>query len=391
MAKSSLLLQIVNASVKAEQEFKRSQAAQVRANSRYAAVMDREEKRAWLEEMQDEADSRTEDLEQQLEDIDGILEASLDHDDFYDLEQLRRHVKHPEFNSPHQAPLEPVRMELLPNEPIYKDPVWGRILPRTARESTNLRALEKFKAKHSKWQEKYNEILDKNSEESANWAMREKVRLEKLRKDEEKYKDKCLQAEIEIQKANSELDQVIRGLPLGDQNAVETYTHLVLAESEYPDDLHPGTDLSFDPVTRELNLNIKVAEPKTIPRVSSYRFQKSSGEILERPQTQKDVRERYQRFVCNVVLRTIHEVLEADRTHVVHLVSVSASVRHISPGTGQETETVILNVSTSREEFVRLDLRRVVPFAALEGMGASMSKNMVSLTPASKAKSVRKS
>ena len=391
MAKSNLLLQIVNASVKAEQEFKRSQAAQARANSRYAAVMDREEKRAWLEEMQDEAEGMTEDLEQQLEDIDTILEFTLQNDDFYDLEQLRRHVKHPEFSSPHQAPLEPVQTEPLPDEPIYKDPVWGRLLPRSARESTNLKALEKFKATHSKWQEKYKEILAKNAEESANWAKRDKVRLEKLRIHKEKYDDKCLQNEIEIQKANSELDQVIRGLPLGEKGAVETYTNLVLAESEYPDDLHPDSDVSFDPVTRELTLIVKVADPNSIPRVASYRFQKSSGEILEKLQTQKDVRERYQRFVCNIVLRTIHEVLEADRNKVIHLVSVSASVKHVSPGTGQETETALLSVSTSREQFALLDLGRVVALAALEQMGASISKNMVSLTPASKTKAVRKS
>jgi len=63
----------------------------------------------------------------------------------------------------------------------------------------------------------------------------------------------------------------------------------------------------------------------------------------------------------------------------------------VSPGTGQETETALLSVSTSREQFALLDLGRVVALAALEQMGASISKNMVSLTPASKTKAVRKS
>jgi restriction system protein len=165
----------------------------------------------------------------------------------------------------------------------------------------------------------------------------------------------------------------------------------VLAESDYPDDLHPDFDLSFDPITRELTLKVRVADPDGIPRVASYRFQKSTGEILEKLQSQKDFKERYQRYVCNVVLRSIHEVLEADRTNVIQSVSASAWVKHFSPGTGKETETVLLNVSTSRSEFGQLDLKRVVALSALEAMGASVSKNMVNLVPASQAKSVKKS
>jgi restriction system protein len=391
MAKSNLLSQIVKASVKAEQEFRRAQAAQARASSKYAAVMDREEKRAWLEEMQDEAEGMTEELEQQLEDIDGILESTLDHDDFYDLEQLRRHVKHPDFSSPHQVQLEPVKVEPLPSEPIYEEPKWLRILPRSARESATLRASEKFKVKHAKWQKKHTEVKAINKKEAESWDRNEKDRLDSLSKAEEKYKAKCLQNEIEIQKANAELDQVIRGLPLGDPNSVETYIYLVLAESDYPDDLHPDFDLSFDPITRELTLKVRVADPDGIPRVASYRFQKSTGEILEKLQSQKDFKERYQRYVCNVVLRSIHEVLEADRTNVIQSVSASAWVKHFSPGTGKETETVLLNVSTSRSEFGQLDLKRVVALSALEAMGASVSKNMVNLVPASQAKSVKKS
>jgi restriction system protein len=154
--------------------------------------------------------------------------------------------------------------------------------------------------------------------------------------------------------------------------------------------MNPDCEVSFDPITRELSLSLQIAEPNTFPKVASYRFQKSTGEILEKLQTQKDFKERYQRFVCSVVLRSIHEVLESDRNGVIHMVTASVWVRHVSPGTGKETDTVLLNVSTSREEFVELDLKKVVPLAALEQMGASLSKNMVGLVPVSKAKSVRR-
>ena len=390
MAKTSLLLQIVNASVKAEKEFRRSQAAQARAISRHASMMDREERRAWLEEMQDEAENMTLELEQQLEDIDDILDFTLGHDDYFDLEQLRRHVKHPQFSSKHQAHLEPAKVLPLPIEPVYKEASWLKVIPRSARESATKNALEKFSVKHSKWEADYAEVMATNSKEAKIWEKNENSRIKSLMRDEEKYKAKCLEAEIEIQRANAELDQVIRGLPLGDKDAVETYTRLVLAESEYPDGMNPDCEVSFDPITRELSLGIQIADPNTVPKVASYRFQKSTGEILEKLQTQKDFKERYQRYVCNVVLRSIHEVLESDRNGVIHMVTAVGWVRHVSPGTGQEADTVLLNVSTSREEFVELDLKRVVPLAALENMGASLSKNMVGLIPASTAKSVRK-
>ncbi len=394
MGRKSLLVQVVRASQQAAREAERSRIANARAQARYQAAASREEKRAWIEDMQDEAESLTDELEDQLAEIDEILEATLDRDDYFELENLRKSVAHPEFSSKSSTPENPPVSLDLPGAPIEKAPFalrfLGWILPETVKQNLLAASKAKFLASYESWQIELADVEKQNHDSVEKWQKREQKRQEKLAADEAKYKEECLAREIEIQKANGELDALIAGLPKGKKDAVETYAELVLGESEYPEGVAPEYEVSFDEMSRELSIEISLAQPSAIPDTATYRFQKSSGEILEKKQTLKEIKSRYEKYVGSSVLRTMHEVLEADRGNVIRLISVVASVDHVSQSTGKQTRTNLVEVATDRESFLAIDLKNVVAIETLSHLGAGLSKNMVNLSPVQSGRSIRK-
>lgn len=394
MGRSSLLVQVVRASQQAARQAERARIANARAQARYQAAASREAKRAWVEDMQDEAESLTDELKDQLAEIDSILEATLEKDDYFELENLRKSVAHPAFSSKNSNPENPPTLVDLPVEPVEKPSIvlklFGWMLPQSTKQKLLESSKAAFLARLEKWKLELEVVQKQNLESTEMWQKREQERVERLTADEVRYKDECLAREIEIQKANAELDALIAGLPKGKKDSVETYAELVLGESEYPDAVGPEFEVSFDELSRELAIELRLAEPSAIPDVAGYRFQKSSGEILEKKQTLKEIRSRYESYVGSTVLRTMHEVLEADRGNVIRLISVVASVDHISPSTGKLTRTNLVEVATDRESFASIDLRNVVALETLTHLGAGISKNMVNLTAVQSGRSIRK-
>jgi restriction system protein len=394
MGRNSFLVQVVRASQQAARETERARVANARAQARYQAAASREEKRALAEALQDEAESMTDELEGQLAEIDEILWETLLKDDYFELENLRKNVAHPTFLSNNSTPEKQPSLLDLPAEPIEKPPavlkLFGWLLPLSAKQNFLDSSKAKFLTRFENWKLDLAEAEKQNHDLLDKWQKREQKRLEKLGADEAKYKDDCLAREIEIQKANAELDALIAGLPRGKKDAVETYAELVLGDSEYPEGVGPEFEVSYDELSRELAIELRLASPSAIPDVAGYRFQKSSGEILEKKQTLKEIKSRYEQYVCNAVLRTMHEVLEADRGNVVRLISVVAFVDHVSASTGTLTRTNLVEVATDRESFLAIDLKNVVAIETLSHLGAGLSKNMVSLTPVQSGRSVRK-
>jgi restriction system protein len=394
MGRSSFLVQVVRASQKAARDAERARIRNARAQARYAAEASREARRAWIEDMQDDAGSQTEEIQEQLHEIDNILIATLKKDDYFNLEKLRKNVAHPEFMSKHYTPeAEPV-YELPEPKPEFKQPlslsIFGWVLPGGTKEKIQKRAESSHQVKLDEWEASVNSLNATNAKIREGWLAREEQRVKNLAEDEKNYRAECLAHEIEIQKANAELDELIQGLPKGKKQAVETYVELVLSESDYPGELEPEYEVEFDELNRELTVNLKLHHPLAIPDTASFRFQKSTGEIVEKKQTQKEVRARYEGYVGNSVLRTIHEILEADRDGVVRLVSFSAYVEHVSPGTGQMTKATLVQVATDRDKFMAINLNNVVALETLGHLGAALSKNMFALTPVPAGKSVRK-
>jgi restriction system protein len=108
--------------------------------------------------------------------------------------------------------------------------------------------------------------------------------------------------------------------------------------------------------------------------VKAYKYVASKADITSTNLTAKAQRDRYAAAVSAVTLRLVHEVLEADRENKIWAISLTVGVDRISPATGNPETVPLVAVACSREVFTGMELSNVEPTAALDHLGAAVSK-----------------
>jgi restriction system protein len=77
--------------------------------------------------------------------------------------------------------------------------------------------------------------------------------------------------------------------------------------------------------------------------------------------------------IAQVALRTIHEIVEADRGALATRVSLNGIVDTVDRRTGRSVRPCLVSVRTDRETFAAIKLRRVDPIACLRHLQAALS------------------
>jgi len=362
----------------AQRAAERAQLAAVRASEADRKRLEKEASAAHVAAMQAEVDQRNADLRDQYAEIDGLLSATLDVDDFVDLEKLRVLVGHPPFprvdlrvplRAPAEIPDPPLPVRYAPEEPV------GMFGKKRKMAEAQAASEARYAADYYVWQAAAAAVPQQRAAQEQAYATAEQQRRARLAFEESKYAQECEARESTAAQQNAELDQLITGLGYGTVEAVQEYVGIVMANSVYPEWFPVETSATFDPETAELSLRVIIPGPDQVPTTKTYRYVKASDEIAASPLAAKDLKDRYAGIVHNVALRSIHEVYEADRRGLIHGVSLELGTETINPATGRETYVQFLAVAVSRDEFLKLDLTAVVPAATLDHLRAVVSKN----------------
>lgn len=367
----------------AERERKRAE----REQERQMRALDREMQAAHVEAQKAEAEFRNSELVKSRSQMEQILHAGLSQQIEVDLESLRQRPQHPPFPHPELTLPAPVQANLAPPrpEPVLNDPTATGIgLLRGKRGQAKLqeKAQARFEEDHARWREeasRYHADVEAAEEEQAKL---ETARLAKLKAAEEKFAAECAERESLVDAQNAELDELISGLAFGLGDAVDAYLQMVLAESRYPEDFPVSHEVSFDQPSGELALMVFVPDPRELDMAKSYRYVKASDEIASTALSQKAQRELFADAVVNTALRSVHEVFAASQAGVVQTVACQVGAETLSPATGVQEFVPLLAVSASREVFLSFNLAAVEPMATMQHLGASVSKNMIALSPA---------
>jgi len=225
------------------------------------------------------------------------------------------------------------------------------------------------------WQAAVDLLPAQRIAQTAAYEKAEQARTQALASATKEYEAECAQRDRDAAERNETLDHLITGLGYGTVEAVQEYVGIVLANSVYPEFFPVEHAAEFDPSTAELTLRVTIPGPDAVPTVKAYRYIKSSDEISETQQSQKDSRDRYARIVNAVALRSVHEVFEADRRGLIRSISLELGTDTISPATGRETYIPFVAVAVDRGSFGELELSAIVPAATLQHLGAVVSKN----------------
>lgn len=373
----------------------RAAAQAIRASDAERKRAEKEAREAHLAAMEAEVDRRNAELDQVYDHLECLLEATLDVDDFIDLNTLRRKVAHPPFDRADlQRPLvKPADVSevrpptlLIPAEPRGLRALFGK--------KKYLLAVERARQEHDaamvKWHQSDQERLQRNDVAAEEHRRADAKRIGALNTEKARYSRECEKRENEVKSHNDEVDTLINDRAYGAPQAIQEYVSIVMANSVYPTHFQATHTFIFDGDNAELKLRVLVPGPDTVPTVKAYKYVKASDEIVEVPLPLKICKERYGGAVNQVALRSLHEVFEADRRGTIKTISLEVGTETIHPATGRATYVPFVAVGAERDTFSSFDLSNVVPSATLERLGASVSKSPFDLVAAN-SKGVRRS
>jgi len=323
---------------------------------------------AYTEKMKAIADEQNSELTAIYEDIDGLLEHTLGIDDFVDLESLRRKN---DFDPKELGmPLPTPKLDPLPPEPIFEAPpkpkgIFGR---KKKLALATAEAQEAFDNAHSTWQSEVNKIQLSYEKRQREHAALERDRIQRLGEAQ-------LAFEREVSEHNEYLDQFINNLGYGTVEAIEEYVSIVVSNSVYPEHFLVNHTFNYEPSTAELRMRVVIPEPSRITNIKTYKYQKSSDEIVSTTLSNKAQKDRYNGAVHQVAIRTFHEIFEADRRGLIKSISLEVGTEAPLPSTGNIDFIPFVAAAAEREAFMEYDLSSIVVIETLKHLGAAISKN----------------
>lgn len=375
---------------RAEQAQRAAERLQVQLSRATAAErkrLEKEAREAHVAAMEAKAEERNRKLSEVYAEIDSLLAATLDLDDYVDLETLRVVVVHPLFDRPElQVAAPKPSLFADPPRPIFVAPDEPTGLFRLFSKKKHAEAVAKAQEDHEKalaeWQAKLEQSKARHRAALEAHTQAEARRVATLEAERGRYARECAAREAQAAERNKQLDEFIVNLGYGTPEAVQEYVSIVLSNSVYPEHFSVTHEFEFEPSSAELRLRVLVPGPEKIPEVKAYKYTKSTDEITAASLSQKLCRDRYANAVHQVALRSIHEVFEADRRGLIKTISLTVGTDTIDPATGRQTRVPFVVVAAERESFLEFNLSAVVPALTLDRLGAAVSKNPYGLVAA---------
>jgi restriction system protein len=356
------------------------------ADERDRAAWGKEVKAAHVRSQEAEVDLMNAEINDILNELDVLLEATIEVDDYIDLKALLRSEATTPFDRPElEEAAPPPLAPRFPNEPKFREPsqpkgFFGKKkkLAAAIQNETEVHA-----AAHKEWEKAVANLQDGHKADIHLHAEREAVRVETLAAEKKRFL-------LEIETNNANVESFITNLSYGDADAIQEYIALVVENSNYPDHFPVGHEFSFDPSTAELHMQVSIPSPNEFPAVKSYKYVKASDEIRATDLSVAERKKRYCSAIYQVTIRSLHEVFEADRRDLIQTISLEVGTIEKEPATGKTEFLPFVGVSASKGPFMEFDLAGLVPFATLKHLGAAISKDPLNLVSAD-VKGIRKS
>ncbi len=340
---------------------------------RWADRQSREGERHRREASKALAAERTAEAGRALEALDRTLAHTLSVDDAIDWEKLKDTSAF--ATPPPVAPPAPTNSPEPSREDDRYRPNLGFLdrLFATRRAAKEARAVAMWQKDRDEWNTR-----KQQAEEAHRGAVRE---FEEQHAEWKAEKSRYLEAQRQQNAAVDEQRQRYRDR---DPRAIEQYCDMVLSRSEYPDWMPKEFELSYVKETGTLLVAYSLPSIDVMPRLREVAYVQSRNEMRERELTDAQARKLYDAVIYQIVLRTVHEIIEADQVEGVRSVVFNGYVTAVDPATGRTATTCILSLHASREEFVEIDLAHVDPracFRALKGVGSSKLHSMAAVAP----------
>jgi restriction system protein len=319
----------------------------------------RDRQRLYVEARTANSAAANADLRARLSDLDTLLLSTLDVDDHIDLDRFKKPVAVPPFDPG------PLGRQL-------PEPLWDSFAPPNP-TGIGKTGLGKILGAERLAQQHNVAARQAYQEARARWVDAETRRLRQLAAREQAYAESTRKYEARINAYNAEVDRFAAAVAGADPSSVVEYFAMVLGNSVYPDDFPQHFRLAYLPKQRHLMIEYHLPPVEVIPVVREYRYDPVRDDVTGVPRDASEVRHRYAQVIAQVALRTVHEIVEADRGALVAKILFNGIVDTIDRRTGRAVRPCLVSVRTDRETFAAIKLRRVDPIACLGHLRAELS------------------
>jgi len=295
--------------------------------------------------------------------LEGLLRGALEVDDFFEIQSLRAAPEIPPFRPGELATpgYPPDQESFMPVAPS------GAARFKLGASKKHARAVADATAR-------YETAL-------AVYQDRERRREDALKAATVKYESEVANLTTIAEAQNRDLDEFEAGFEANNPDAIVRYFSMVLDRSAYPEGFPRTYRMAFVPESKQLVVELQLPSIDVVPKIKQYRYVKVRDAMEETARPQAQIKGLYASVVAQLTLRTMHELLEADRTGKLETVVLNGYVDTIDPATGRPISPHLVTVRVSREAFMQLDLHNVEPAACLKGLNASVSKSPAELVP----------
>jgi restriction system protein len=289
-----------------------------------------------------------------LSELDTLLLSTLDVDDHIDLNQFKKPLVVPPFDpGPLGRPTpEPHWQSFVPPQPRGVGKILGGDRLHQQQTASARRAFEEARAR---------------------WKETEERRNRQLAARRQAYDESRRKYETRMAAYNAEVDRFAAAVAGADPASVVEYFAMVLGNSVYPDNFPQHFRLAYLPKQRHLLIEYHLPPIEVVPVVKEYRYDRVRDDLTAVPRDEQEIRRRYVEVIARVTLRTVHEVVEADRGALVQQISFNGIVDTIDPRTGRFVRPCLVSVRTDRETFAAIKLRRVDPVACVKHLQGVLS------------------
>jgi restriction system protein len=369
-----LINQVARQAARSQRQAVAAHNRQVREQARYAKQLlrdlkqsEKEARQQYLDSRQLEADEFNDELNEQVRSFQLILEHTLSVDDSIAFDSLRIIDDFEPIQIPAELSIPKKEPERFDFKPRFKCKRVGFIEKLFHGENGKNNRIPEYQAEHDKeWEIAY-------QAGKSQWLKSEKERTTKLEKFKTDYEKSKQDFTAKMTQRNAEVDELEKAYNAGDPEAIVTYNVMVLERSQYPDDFPQEFRVAFVPESKELVIEYELPNADIIPAEAEHKFIKARDEIQVKPRKATELKSIYQDIVASVCLRTLHEVIEADKGNHLSLVTINGFVQTVDRTTGRDIRPYLISARITKETFLEIDLSRIDKKSCLRNLGAQVS------------------
>ncbi len=339
---------------------------------------------------------QTTEAQQELNILSTLLKASLKADDSINWGKLKDRSPFPEIKPSKPELLSEPKLGSLPPEPQRTEWKYQQYIPTlldnfTSRKQQYLQDKERFlqeketlfAAEYKNWETNVSNLRSEHSRALQSHE-REISKLKQFFDKETADWEERRAAYRRLIMNNTSLDAKRAAYEAHDASVIEEYCNLVLSRSRYPVYFPQEFDIEYDSTTKLLIVDYQLPGPDELPKLKAVKYVASRNEFEKQFITDAQAAKQYDDVLYQIILRTIHELFEADAILALGTIVVNGIVTAVDRTTGKPVTACILSLRADRFEFMSINLSQVdtrACFKSLKGVGSSKLHSISPVPP----------